>query len=87
MKEKVYVITEDFVKAIQEVLSTKPYLQVKDVIGSIRTEMSEHEINQVLNFVGQYPYKEVAGIFNAIQDHVKEKQEESAPEEVVEDTK
>lgn len=73
MNERIYVISEDFVKALQEVLSSKPYLQVKDVINAIKQEMPESEINQVLQFIGQYPYREVAGIFNAIPEHVKEK--------------
>jgi len=85
MKEKVFIITKDYVKAVKDFLSTKSWNEANQAFFAVKEEMTESQLNDLLGFIGQYPIREVEQFFVAARDHIKEKVEETqeaAPEVV-----
>lgn len=77
---KSYVLKKEYVEALRQ------YIASKTLIDTVKTEMTEQEINAVLNYIAQFPYSEVQGFFNASSQNIHEKVEQApapapAPEE------
>lgn len=70
--EKNFSITKDFLGAVVNVLKTKPFAAVANVMPLLSKEvMTESEVNSILNILGQLPYEEVAGVFAIVPQHIK----------------
>lgn len=72
-----YTLTTEYVNALRKFLGTKPYDQVFQLLNMLKTEMSEQELNNILSYVGHYPWDEVHELFDAANVHIKLKKDDS----------
>lgn len=71
---KRYKVSEEYVKAV------KNFILSKTLINKVDTEMSEQELNDVLAYLGQFPYNEVSEFFTKGGSHITEIKEETEKE-------
>jgi len=90
-----YVVTPEFKQRATDILSTKKFTQVFPFMNLINREgflFTEAELNQTVQFLGEFPYNEVAELFNRLPSIVSQVDEAaSQPEslgklEIVQDT-
>ena len=81
MKEKIYIITKDYLQAVRNFLGKLPYNESWRFVRSLKEEMTEQEVNDLLGFIGRYPYDEVEAFFVAANEHIKEKAAEEGVEQ------
>ncbi|HRW20875.1 MAG TPA: hypothetical protein P5509_02785 [Bacteroidales bacterium] len=70
--EKMYKISKEFLGVVRNVFGSKPFIQVAGVMPLLgKEEMTEGEVNTIINVLGNYPFDEVNQIFTMVQQHVK----------------
>lgn len=68
-----FIITPEGKTAIAQILSTKPFNSVLAIANLLeKSEFSEEEANQIINFIGMYPYGEVVGFFGKLKEYFAE---------------
>ena len=67
-----YNVSQEFRQAVRGIFGTKPFIQVAGIITLLEKDvMTEAEVNNIINVLGNFSYDEVAQIFTTIQQHVK----------------
>lgn len=64
-----YVVTPEFKQRVTDILNTKKFTQVFPFMNLINREgfnFSEAELNQLVQFLGEFAYNEVAELFNRL---------------------
>jgi hypothetical protein len=64
-----YVVTPEFKQRVTDILNTKKFTQVFPFMNLINREgfqFSETELNQLVQFLGEFSYNEVAELFNRL---------------------
>jgi len=64
-----YVVTPEFKQRVTDILNTKKFTQVFPFMNLINREgfqFSETELNQLVQFLGDFSYNEVAELFNRL---------------------
>ena len=64
-----YVVTPEFKQRVTDILNTKKFTQVFPFMNLINREgftFSETELNQLVQFLGEFTYNEVAELFNRL---------------------
>ena len=77
-----FTVSPDFKSRVSEILGKKKFTQVFPFMNLINREgfnYTETELNQIIQFVGDFSYNEVAEFFTLIPTLVKEVNVESTP--------
>lgn len=64
-----YVVTPEFKTRVTDILNTKKFTTVFAFMNLINREgftFTEAELNQTVQFLGEFPYNEVAELFNRL---------------------
>ncbi len=64
-----YVVTPEFKQRVTDILNTKKFTQVFPFMNLINREgftFNETELNQLVQFLGEFAYNEVAELFNRL---------------------
>ena len=64
-----YVVTPEFKTRVTDILNTKKFTSVFAFMNLINREgfiFTEAELNQTVQFLGEFPYNEVAELFNRL---------------------
>jgi hypothetical protein len=64
-----YVVTPEFKQRVTDILNTKKFTQVFPFMNLINREgfqFTETELNQLVQFLGEFAYNEVAELFNRL---------------------
>lgn len=72
---KNFTVTPTFKTAVSEVLSTQKFSAVFPYMNLINREgfvYSEEELNSVVQFLGEFPYSQVAEFFQTLPQNVSE---------------
>ena len=81
-----YVVTPEFKQRVTDILNTKKFTQVFPFMNLINREgftFSETELNQLVQFLGEFAYNEVAELFNRLPSIVTQELPESLENEPV----
>ena len=85
-----YVVTPEFKQRVTDILNTKKFTQVFPFMNLVNREgftFDENELNQLVQFLGEFAYNEVSELFNrlpSIVTQVTEGEPKNAEEESVE---
>lgn len=77
---KNYVVTPEFKTQVTTILSTKKFSTVFPFMNLVNREgftYAEQELNQVVQFLGEFPYNEVAEFFTKLPSMVSEENADS----------
>ncbi len=70
--KKMYKVSKEFLGIVRNVFGSKPFVQVAGVMPLLgKEEMTEGEVNTIINVLGNYPFDEVNQIFTMVQQHVR----------------
>lgn len=78
-----YTVTPEFKTQVTALLNTKKFSAVFPFMNLINREgfeYNEQELNSIVQFVGEFPYNEVAEFFQILPTHVKEAEKAEAQE-------
>lgn len=81
-----YVVTPEFKQRVTDILNTKKFTQVFPFMNLVNREgftFDENELNQLVQFLGEFAYNEVSELFNrlpSIVTQVTEGEAHSTPE-------
>lgn len=70
-----FTVSPDFKARVADILGKKKFTQVFPFMNLINREgftYNEQELNQLIQFIGEYPYNEVAELFTLMPTLVKE---------------
>lgn len=89
MEEKKFRLSDEGKKVLIEILAKKPYSEVYTVVNTISSKsiFTETEGNRIINFIGNYPYKDVIGFFSNIENYFPEYIENENDDEIDTDDK
>jgi hypothetical protein len=76
---KMYTVSPAFKNAVTEILGTQKFSAVFPYMNLINREgftYTEEELNSFVQFLGEFPYTQVAEFFRALPELVKEQTEE-----------
>jgi len=76
---KNYKVTSEFKTQVTTLLNTKKFSAVFPYMNLVNREgfsYSEQELNSIVQFVGEFPYNEVAEFFQTLPTNVKEETKE-----------
>ena len=79
-----YTVTPEFKTQVTALLNTKKFSAVFPYMNLINRDgfsYTEQELNSIVQFVGEFPYNEVAEFFQILPTHVKEATKEEAVQE------
>jgi len=82
-----YTVTPEFKTQVTALLNTKKFSAVFPYMNLINRDgfnYNEQELNSVVQFVGEFPYNEVAEFFQTLPGNVKEATNEEAVQEPTE---
>lgn len=73
-KEKRFILTQEGKEALLNILANKPYAEVYTIVNAISQKdiFVESEGNEIINFIGRYPYKDVISFFSKIESYFPE---------------
>jgi abortive infection bacteriophage resistance protein len=75
---KLFTITPEGKEAIMQILSTKPFNTVLVMANLLeKPEFTDDEANQIINFIGAYPYGEVVTFFGRLKEYFVESSTEA----------
>jgi hypothetical protein len=77
---KNFTVTPNFKTSVTEVLSTQKFSAVFPYMNLINREgfvYSEEELNSIVQFLGEFPYSQVAEFFQTLPANVSEVNEET----------
>lgn len=72
---RTYTVSTEFKTHVTNILSTKKFTSVFPFMNLINRdgfEFNEQELNQLIQFMGEFPYNEVAEFFQTISKQVTE---------------
>jgi hypothetical protein len=72
---RTYTVSPEFKTHVTNILSTKKFTSVFPFMNLINRdgfEFNEQELNQLIQFMGEFPYNEVAEFFQSISKQVTE---------------
>lgn len=72
---RTYTVSPEFKTHVTNILSTKKFTSVFPFMNLINRdgfEFNEQELNQLIQFMGEFPYNEVAEFFQTISKQVIE---------------
>ena len=72
---RTYTVSPEFKTHVTNILSTKKFTSVFPFMNLINRdgfEFNEQELNQLIQFMGEFPYNEVAEFFQTISKQVVE---------------
>jgi hypothetical protein len=72
---RTYTVSPEFKTHVTNILSTKKFTSVFPFMNLINRdgfEFNEQELNQLIQFMGEFPYNEVAEFFQTISKQVTE---------------
>lgn len=81
-----YVVTPEFKQRVTDILNTKKFTQVFPFMNLINREgftFSETELNQLVQFLGEFAYNEVAELFNRLPSIVAQELPEPVENEPI----
>jgi hypothetical protein len=81
-----YVVTPEFKQRVTDILNTKKFTQVFPFMNLINREgfqFTETELNQLVQFLGEFAYNEVAELFNRLPAIVTQELPETLKNEPV----
>lgn len=84
---KMYTVTPAFKNAVSEILGTQKFSAVFPYMNLVNREgftYTEEELNSFVQFLGEFPYSQVAEFFRVLPELVKETQTTEAAAETVE---
>ena len=79
-----YVVTPEFKTRVTDILNTKKFTSVFAFMNLINREgfiFTEAELNQTVQFLGEFPYNEVAELFNRLPVIVTQETEAEGKDE------
>lgn len=79
-----YVVTPEFKQRATDILNTKKFTQVFPFMNLINREgflFTEAELNQIVQFLGEFPYNEVTELFNRLPSIVSQVDEAASQPE------
>jgi hypothetical protein len=82
-----YTVTPEFKTQVTTLLNTKKFSAVFPYMNLINRDgfdYNEQELNSVVQFVGEFPYNEVAEFFQILPGNVKESTKEELVQEPTE---
>jgi hypothetical protein len=82
-----YVVTPEFKQRVTDILNTKKFTQVFPFMNLINREgfqFAEAELNQLVQFLGEFPYNEVAELFNRLPTIVTQAADENTQDPAAE---
>ena len=77
-----YTVTPEFKTRVTTLLNTKKFSAVFSYMNLINRDgfmYNEQELNSIVQFVGEFPYNEVAEFFQILPNNVKEETGEPTP--------
>ncbi len=81
-----YTVTPEFKEKVTQILNTKKFSAVFPFMNLINREgftYDEQELNSVVQFLGEFPYNEVAEFFQILTTIVKEVEPTAGEKEVI----
>jgi hypothetical protein len=70
---KAYTVSIEGKEAIMSIIASKPFTSVLGIVNLLeKPELTENEANDVINFIGAYPYGEVVGFFQQVKEYFVE---------------
>jgi len=72
---RTYTVSPEFKTQVTNILSTKKFTAVFPFMNLINRDgftFNEQELNQLIQFMGEFPYNEVAEFFQSISKQVTE---------------
>jgi hypothetical protein len=87
---KNFTVTPNFKSSVSEVLSTQKFSAVFPYMNLVNREgfvYSEEELNSIVQFLGEFPYSQVAEFFQTLPSNVSEVNNETTAEPTKETTK
>lgn len=80
---KNFTVTPNFKSSVSEVLSTQKFSAVFPYMNLVNREgfvYSEEELNSIVQFLGEFPYSQVAEFFQTLPLNVSEANDETTAE-------